>query len=31
LGKTAEERVKIGERVRFVEERSGVAYYRRGD
>jgi uncharacterized OB-fold protein len=29
LGKTAEERVKIGQRVRFVEERSGVAYYRR--
>ena len=29
LGKTAEERARIGERVSFVEERGGVAYYRK--
>jgi len=29
LGKTVEERARIGERVRFVEERAGVAYYRK--
>jgi uncharacterized OB-fold protein len=28
LGKTPEERAKIGERVQFVEEKNGVAYYR---
>jgi uncharacterized OB-fold protein len=28
LGKTSEERAKIGERVQFVEEKNGVAYYR---
>ena len=31
LGKVAEERVRVGERVRFVEERDGVAYYRKGE
>jgi uncharacterized OB-fold protein len=28
LGNTPEERAKIGERVRFVEEKNGVRYYR---
>ena len=27
LGKTAKERARIGDRVRFVEERNGVSYY----
>jgi uncharacterized OB-fold protein len=29
LGKEPQERVRIGDRVTFVEERNGVAYYRR--
>lgn len=29
LGKTEAERVRIGDRVTFVEERNGVAYYRK--
>jgi uncharacterized OB-fold protein len=29
LGKEAHERARIGDRVTFVEERNGVAYYRR--
>ena len=29
LGKTSQERVQIGDRVTFVEERDGVAYYRK--
>jgi uncharacterized OB-fold protein len=29
LGKTNEERAHIGEKVSFVEERAGVAYYRK--
>jgi uncharacterized OB-fold protein len=29
LGKAPEERAAIGERLTFVEERDGVAYYRR--
>ncbi len=29
LGKTEAERARIGERVSFVEERDGVAYYRK--
>lgn len=29
IGKTEEERARIGERVVFVEERGGVAYYRK--
>jgi uncharacterized OB-fold protein len=29
LGKEPQERARIGDRVRFVEERNGVAYYRR--
>lgn len=29
LGKETHERARIGERVAFVEERNGVAYYRR--
>jgi uncharacterized OB-fold protein len=31
LGKAPAERVQIGERVRFVEDRDGVAYYARRD
>jgi uncharacterized OB-fold protein len=31
LGKTAEERARIGDRVTFVEERNGVAYYRKAE
>ncbi len=31
LGKTAGERARIGDRVRFVEERNGVAYYRKAE
>lgn len=31
LGKEPQERAKIGDRVSFVEERNGVAYYRRSD
>ncbi len=30
LGKSAEERAHIGDRVAFVEEKNGVAYYRKG-
>jgi uncharacterized OB-fold protein len=30
LGKSPEERTHIGDRVVFVEERDGVAYYRKG-
>jgi uncharacterized OB-fold protein len=29
LGKTEQERAHIGDRVRFVEERNGVAYYQK--
>jgi uncharacterized OB-fold protein len=29
LGKTSEERARIGDRVAFVEERGGVSYYRK--
>jgi uncharacterized OB-fold protein len=29
VGKTAEERAHIGDRVTFIEERNGVAYYRK--
>jgi uncharacterized OB-fold protein len=29
LGKADEERARIGDRVEFVEERGGVAYYRK--
>ena len=29
LGKSPEERAKIGDRVVFVEEKNGVAYYRK--
>jgi uncharacterized OB-fold protein len=29
LGKTEKERAHIGDRVRFVEERNGVAYYQK--
>ncbi len=29
LGKNADERVHIGERVAFVEDQNGVAYYRK--
>jgi uncharacterized OB-fold protein len=29
LGKEPQERARIGDRVTFVEERNGVAYYRR--
>lgn len=29
LGKEPDERARIGDRVTFVEERNGVAYYRR--
>ncbi|MGI9071028.1 MAG: Zn-ribbon domain-containing OB-fold protein [Bryobacteraceae bacterium] len=29
LGKQSHERARIGDRVTFVEERNGVAYYRR--
>ena len=29
LGANPEDRARIGDRVRFVEERDGVAYYRR--
>jgi uncharacterized OB-fold protein len=31
LGKEPHERARIGDRVTFVEERNGVAYYRRLD
>ncbi|MBV8864041.1 MAG: OB-fold domain-containing protein [Acidobacteriaceae bacterium] len=31
LGKTEPERAKIGDRVSFVEERNGVAYYRKAE
>ncbi len=31
LGKTPEERARIGDRVRFVEERNGVAYYQKAE
>ena len=31
LGKTAEERARIGDRVIFAEERDGVAYYRKAE
>ncbi len=31
LGKMPEERVRVGERVRFAEERQGVAYYRKSE
>lgn len=31
LGKAAEDRARIGDRVRFVEERNGVAYYRKAE
>ena len=30
LGKSPEERAQIGDRIVFVEERDGVAYYRKG-
>jgi uncharacterized OB-fold protein len=29
LGKAEEERVRIGDRLEFVEEKDGVAYYRK--
>ncbi len=29
LGKTPDERARIGDRVTFVEEKNGVAYYRK--
>jgi uncharacterized OB-fold protein len=29
IGKAPEERARIGDRVAFIEERNGVAYYRR--
>jgi len=31
LGKNADERVYIGDRVTFVEDKNGVAYYKRAD
>lgn len=31
LGKEPQERARIGDRVTFVEERNGVAFYRRSD
>jgi uncharacterized OB-fold protein len=31
LGKTSEERARIGDRVTFVAERDGVAYYRKAE
>ncbi len=31
LGKEPHERARIGDRVTFVEERNGVAYYRKAD
>jgi uncharacterized OB-fold protein len=31
LGKTADERARIGDRIRFVEERNGVPYYERAE
>ncbi len=31
LGKTSEERARIGDRVTFVEERDGVPYYKKAE